>query len=78
MIDIHFRQRWIDPRLDFTDADEHFQHTQPVIIPSQNMDAVWTPDLYFPNEKAAYFHIITVPNKSIKIYPNGTVLYSAR
>ena len=39
---------------------------------------VWTPDLFFPNEKDATFHVVTVPNMLMKIDSNGTVVYSVR
>ena len=39
---------------------------------------MWVPGLYFTNEKSAHFHDITVPNKLMQIYPNGSILYSAR
>ncbi|KAL4705219.1 hypothetical protein ACJJTC_000217, partial [Scirpophaga incertulas] len=39
---------------------------------------VWMPDLFFSNEKEGHFHNIIMPNVYIRIFPNGTVLYSIR
>ena len=36
------------------------------------------PDLFFPNEKSAEYHDVTVQNQVVNIYPNGTVRYSSR
>ena len=36
------------------------------------------PDLFFSNEKEGHFHNIIVPNVYIRIFPNGSVLYSIR
>lgn len=40
--------------------------------------SVWSPDLYFTNEKTSKFHDIIVSNNFIRIYPNGDVLHSTR
>ena len=39
---------------------------------------IWVPDLFFPNEKQAHSHCVTVPNRLIRISPDGRVLYSSR
>lgn len=36
------------------------------------------PDLFFSNEKEGHFHNIIMPNVYIRIFPNGSVLYSIR
>ena len=47
-------------------------------IDSKNMDKLWVPDLYFPNEKQAYYHNVLMPNKMLRIHEGGHVEYSAR
>lgn len=42
------------------------------------MDKVWYPDTFFINERDAKFHEMTVPNKLMHIFSNGTVFYSMR
>ena len=39
---------------------------------------VWMPDLFFANEKEGHFHNIIMPNVYIRIFPDGSVLYSIR
>ncbi|KAK2141333.1 hypothetical protein LSH36_1118g00025 [Paralvinella palmiformis] len=71
-MEIYFRAQWVDERLSFTDQDT------PVQLPPQSLDILWLPDIYFPNEKEGRWHIITVPNKAITVFPNGTIRYSSR
>ena len=71
-MDIYMRQSWIDPRMAYTMTDK------PTVIPARAMDMVWVPDIFFPNEKRASFHEVTVPNRLMRVYPNGTIVYSVR
>ncbi len=41
-------------------------------------DRLWLPDVFFPTEKEASTHCVTIPNAMIRISPNGSVLYSSR
>lgn len=75
--DVDFRQTWVDYRLEFP-ANQSGGNDDPVYIPEKNIDQFWIPDLYFPNEKHGVTHQITIPNRSIRIYPNGTVRYFCR
>jgi len=72
--DLDFRQSWIDPRLVFNTTEPDM----PVYIPHHSIDKFWIPDIYFPNENSGTTHQITLPNKSIRIYANGTVRYFSR
>ncbi|XP_076468213.1 glycine receptor subunit alpha-4-like [Babylonia areolata] len=47
-------------------------------IDNENMQKVWIPDLYFPNEKKASFHQVMGPNQVMKLYPDGQLEYFAR
>ncbi|KAH3697614.1 hypothetical protein DPMN_085119 [Dreissena polymorpha] len=47
-------------------------------LDSRMMDKIWVPDLFISNEKRASFHVVTVPNKQMHIYPEGRVQYSIR
>ncbi|XP_077869860.1 glycine receptor subunit alpha-3-like [Saccoglossus kowalevskii] len=66
-------ERWTDPRLEFNGTEAIDLHSQSNLI-----DNIWTPDLYFVNEKEGRFHTVTVDNKQIRIYPNGTIIYDIR
>ena len=72
-VDIDFRESWTDERirLNWTEPD------MPVYIPYNNIDNFWLPDVYFPNQKATTKHVDTVPNRSFRIFPNGTVRYTS-
>ncbi|XP_052281275.1 glycine receptor subunit alpha-2-like [Dreissena polymorpha] len=73
-LDIFLRQKWTDPRLKYGNMSE----LEWLELDSKMMDKVWVPDTYFPNEKTASVHTVTVPNKMMHLYKNGTVLYSTR
>ncbi|KAH3836398.1 hypothetical protein DPMN_109768 [Dreissena polymorpha] len=49
-----------------------------VEIDAKNLEKLWVPDLYFPNEKRAYYHNVLMPNKMLRIYKGGEVTYSTR
>ncbi|XP_064609325.1 glycine receptor subunit alpha-2-like [Liolophura sinensis] len=72
---IFVRQKWHDARLSYSDFPII---TEPLELDTKVMARVWVPDLYFTNEKRATFHIVTVPNKLMHLYRNGTILYSVR
>ena len=75
MLNIFLRQQWEEPRMRY----EPFPGQRiPMALPSNAVKDMWIPDTFFPNEKQADFHKVTVPNQLVRIYPNGTVVYSAR
>jgi len=76
-VDIDFRETWIAKRLRFNWTEPNGPNV-PLYIPYNNVDKFWLPDVYFPNEKAATKHHDTVPNRSFRIFPNGTVRYASR
>jgi cation transporter family protein len=71
-MDVYLREKWVDHRLQYSNT------TRPIVINERLIPKMWTPDLFFPTEKKASFHTVTVPNKLMRIYPNGTVVYSMR
>ncbi|XP_059351093.1 gamma-aminobutyric acid receptor alpha-like [Daphnia carinata] len=42
------------------------------------LDRIWKPDTYFYNGKNSYLHTITTPNKLVRLFPDGRILYSSR
>ena len=68
----YLRQRWQDPRLAYS------QINRTVTLNYNDLHRIWVPDLFFRNEKAGMLHDITVPNRLIRLWPNGTLLYSQR
>ncbi|ELU08089.1 hypothetical protein CAPTEDRAFT_148069 [Capitella teleta] len=71
-MDTYFRQTWSDERLRFSkEYDELF-------VSTTILDQMWIPDTYFYNGLGSYLHTTTVPNKLLRIRPNGEILYSMR
>ncbi|GFY54550.1 glycine receptor subunit alpha-2 [Trichonephila inaurata madagascariensis] len=70
-VTMYFRQSWNDSRLSFLEQDIHS-----VVL--NDPKHIWTPDLFFVQEKEGYHHSITIPNTFIRINPEGEVLYSIR
>lgn len=54
---------------------EMFEHLD---FDAQNMDKVWVPDIYFPNEKKASIHNIMMVNKMLRLHRDSTVTYMIR
>ncbi|KAI0231533.1 Glycine receptor subunit alpha-4, partial [Lamellibrachia satsuma] len=73
-LSIYLRQKWVDPRLTFGRVGD----TDHVLVTAKDIGHIWKPDLFFPNEKLATMHQVTIPNKLMRIYHNGTVLYTTR
>lgn len=67
-------QIWNDPRLDFSS----YLEDQFLELNTKFIEKLWVPDLYFANEKHASFHLVTMPNKMIHLYKNGTIKYRLR
>ena len=74
VVSIFMRQKWQDTRLAFA----HLSNESMVILDARLADAIWLPDLFFTNEKSAYFHSVTKPNRFLRLHKNGTLYYSAR
>lgn len=72
-MDCYFRQSWVDKRLAFS------LHSSDTLALSISMLAkIWKPDTYFYNGKQSYLHTITTPNKFVRLFQDGRVLYSSR
>ncbi|XP_077862438.1 glycine receptor subunit alphaZ1-like [Saccoglossus kowalevskii] len=72
-VTLFLRTRWNDPRLRYHDAANHI-----LTFHSDGVREVWIPPLFFPDEKSGHFHKLTTENILLRIYPDGTVLHSAR
>ncbi|ESN99917.1 hypothetical protein HELRODRAFT_83631, partial [Helobdella robusta] len=69
---MYLRQMWRDERLRYTHTKSN------LTLNHRQFDRLWTPDVFVRNLKAGVFHQITVPNRLIRISPDGTILYSQR
>ncbi|XP_067838613.1 glycine receptor subunit alpha-3 isoform X3 [Heptranchias perlo] len=72
-LNIFLRQQWNDPRLAYSEYPDDSLDLDPSML-----DSIWKPDLFFANEKGANFHEVTTDNKLLRIFINGSVLYSIR
>ncbi|XP_077866809.1 glycine receptor subunit alpha-2-like [Saccoglossus kowalevskii] len=72
-VTLFLRTRWNDSRLRYYDAANHI-----LTFHSDGVREVWIPPLFFPDEKSGHFHKLTTENILLRIYPDGTVLHSAR
>jgi hypothetical protein len=71
---IYLRMNWTDHRLEWTDRSNMTR----IEVDTKLMSHIWMPDLYFVNEKEAIMHDVTVPNRLLHLYPNGTIHCSMR
>ena len=62
-MDLYFQQKWVDERLVFDEQD------RPVILAPKQIEKIWVPDLFFPNEKKAEIHNVMLANQVVKIFP---------
>ncbi|CAD1478720.1 unnamed protein product, partial [Heterotrigona itama] len=70
-MDCYFRQSWVDRRLAFQGGKET------LALSISMLARIWKPDTYFYNGKHSYLHTITSPNKFVRLYQDGRVLYSS-
>lgn len=77
-----FREEWTDNRLAYEALIKNMSDsTKPkfvILVPDDKSQQIWMPDTFFQNEKAATRHFVDKPNVMIRIYPNGSILYSVR
>lgn len=71
-MDCYFRQYWRDSRLSFDGPIKSLS------LSIKILDKIWRPDTYLYNGKHSHIHTITVPNKLLRLYQNGGILYSMR
>ena len=67
-----FRQQWRDPRLAFTEK----QGLKYITLHDASL--IWTPDVFFSDTIDGHKHEILSKNELVRIFPDGSVMYSAR
>ncbi|XP_013383341.1 glycine receptor subunit alpha-1 [Lingula anatina] len=73
-VSIYLRQSWADPRLAFAPNASLGIGTM-IKLDNTFYQRIWIPDVYFRNEKKASFHTVTIHNRLMYLYSNGTVWY---
>lgn len=69
---MYFQQYWRDKRLAYAGIPLN------LTLDNRVADQLWVPDTYFLNDKKSFVHGVTVKNRMIRLYPDGTVLYGLR
>ncbi|XP_074651549.1 glycine receptor subunit alpha-2-like [Tubulanus polymorphus] len=72
-VDLNLRQRWRDSRLAFKQM-----FNESLNLGHARSSHIWVPDVYFRNAKQAKMHEITVPNKLLRVSPEGDIVFSQR
>uniref|UniRef100_F7FQN9 Gamma-aminobutyric acid receptor subunit pi n=2 Tax=Callithrix jacchus TaxID=9483 RepID=F7FQN9_CALJA len=68
---IYLRQRWMDQRL-------VFEGNKSFTLDARLVEFLWVPDTYIVESKKSFLHEVTVGNRLIRLFSNGTVLYALR
>lgn len=71
---MYLREIWKDERLMYEESNLN----RSITLNYNQFDRVWTPDVFIRNLKSGTFHTITVPNRLIRLSPDGTVFFSQR
>ncbi|XP_075262075.1 gamma-aminobutyric acid receptor subunit beta-3-like isoform X2 [Convolutriloba macropyga] len=72
-MDFFFRQKWLDPRLAYTNSSHPY-----IQFGSEISDKIWKPDTYFLSAVRTSVHAGGSVNSLIRIHPEGLVLVSER
>ncbi|XP_054143851.1 LOW QUALITY PROTEIN: gamma-aminobutyric acid receptor subunit pi-like [Melozone crissalis] len=68
---ISLRQHWTDPRL-------VFHGNRSFTLDARLVELLWVPDTYIVESKRSFLHDVTVGNRLVRLFSNGTVLYALR
>ncbi|XP_054652007.1 gamma-aminobutyric acid receptor subunit gamma-1 isoform X2 [Dunckerocampus dactyliophorus] len=71
-IDIFFAQTWYDSRLKFNSS------MKLLMLNSNMVGKIWIPDTFFRNSRKSDAHWITTPNRLLRLWSNGRVMYTLR
>uniref|UniRef100_A0A8C9ZVW2 Gamma-aminobutyric acid receptor subunit gamma-3 n=1 Tax=Sander lucioperca TaxID=283035 RepID=A0A8C9ZVW2_SANLU len=71
-IDIFFAQTWYDSRLKFNSS------MKVLMLNSNMVGKIWIPDTFFRNSRKSDAHWITTPNRLLRLWSNGRVMYTLR
>ncbi|XP_052278061.1 gamma-aminobutyric acid receptor alpha-like isoform X2 [Dreissena polymorpha] len=77
-MDCYFRQVWVDKRLAMLNNHTHANYTGFIQLSIKILERIWYPDTVFYNGMKSYLHTITTPNRFIRIFRNGQILFSQR
>ncbi|XP_066283308.1 gamma-aminobutyric acid receptor subunit beta-3-like isoform X3 [Branchiostoma lanceolatum] len=69
---ILLRQYWKDERLAFTGTNES------ISLDGRLVEYLWVPDTFFPNSKFSFLHNVTMANRLLRLWPDGSIVYGQR
>ena len=75
-LNMYLRQQWTDHRLKFEPFNG--KDEQKIKLEDFMWDKIWTPDVFFRNEKNAAYHSVTTPNRLIFLHQNGRIWYVSK
>ena len=75
-LNMYLRQQWTDPRLKFKPFNG--KEEQKIKLEDGMWNKIWTPDVFFRNEKEASFHDVTTPNRLLNLHNDGRVWYVSK
>ena len=73
-VNFYLRQQWRDKRLTFEPRMENGKK-QEILKIEDKIDDIWTPDVFFRNEKEAHFHFVTTSNLMLTLNSTGHLWY---
>ncbi|XP_054167792.1 glutamate-gated chloride channel-like [Oppia nitens] len=73
-VQLTFRQQWADQRLKYDDRT----NGKLPFLTLEDSDRLWTPDTFISNARSTEINTDLKPNRLIRIYPSGEVLFSTR
>ncbi|KAJ7334515.1 hypothetical protein OS493_014838 [Desmophyllum pertusum] len=71
---MYFRQYWKDERLRYNNTG----YSKRLAFNPEMLKFIWVPDTHFPGIKDGLKHDVTDANEVIRLWPDGSVLYSMR
>ncbi|KAI3384188.1 hypothetical protein SNEBB_008221 [Seison nebaliae] len=77
----YLRQRWVDKRLkwkQFNGAKDNGDSSDNIHLQGDMLYKIWLPDTSFLNDRQSKFHDVSKPNKMLRIYSSGRILFSQR
>ncbi|KAH9403634.1 Glycine receptor subunit alpha-3, partial [Tyrophagus putrescentiae] len=74
-VQLTFRQSWTDERLQFIKQFNHNRISY-LSLPGNYEARIWKPDTFFKEARSGRHHQLLLSNHLIRVYPDGTVLYS--
>ena len=77
-LNMYLRMSWQDPRLMYTPQNDILPQIMLQSSISRPWDKLWTPDIFFRNEKRSVFHSVMKHNRLMKLNATGHIWYATK